>query len=52
MTPDTDSRDAATRTLEERVRHLPVVRDGRVIGRTSARDLLAVAAWPAPGGGT
>jgi CBS domain-containing protein len=48
-TPETDSQEAAAQMLDAGIRHLPVVRDGAVVGMVSARDLLIVAAWPAFG---
>jgi CBS domain-containing protein len=32
--------DAVSRMVERRIRHLPVIEDGRVIGVVSARDVL------------
>jgi signal-transduction protein with cAMP-binding, CBS, and nucleotidyltransferase domain len=40
------SDEAAVLMVENRVRHLPVVEQGSVIGMLSARDLLALEAWP------
>lgn len=40
-----DSADAARRMLEAGIRHLPITRDGEVIGMVSVRDLLALEAW-------
>ena len=37
-----DSRDVARRMLEAGIRHLPVDREGRMVGMVSMRDLLAV----------
>jgi signal-transduction protein with cAMP-binding, CBS, and nucleotidyltransferase domain len=31
------------------IRHLPVVEHGRLLGMVSARDLLALEAWPGRG---
>jgi CBS domain-containing protein len=45
--PDDDSLMVARRMIDLGVRHLPVVRDGEVIGIISARDLLAMEAWTA-----
>ena len=42
---DTDSATAARRMMSVGVRHLPVVRDGRLLGMISARDLLLLEAW-------
>lgn len=36
----------ARRMLDLGVRHMPVVKGGRVVGMLSASDLLAVVAWP------
>jgi CBS domain-containing protein len=53
---DEDSTDVGRRMLELGVRHLPVVRDGRVVGMVSMRDLLALETWlpgrPPANGGT
>jgi CBS domain-containing protein len=43
---DADSSEAAHHMLALGVRHLPVVDDGRIVGMISARDLLALEAWP------
>jgi CBS domain-containing protein len=40
VAPDDDVREAARRMLEQRVAHLPVVSDGRVVGMVSRRHLL------------
>ncbi|HZV49289.1 MAG TPA: CBS domain-containing protein [Candidatus Dormibacteraeota bacterium] len=47
--PSEDSAQVAERMLERGVRHLPVVEHGRLIGMVSARDLLALEAWPGRG---
>jgi CBS domain-containing protein len=39
---DEDAHEVARRMLDLGIRHLPVVRDGDVVGIISARDLLAV----------
>ncbi len=44
---DEDSEGVANRMLLLGIRHLPVVEERRVVGMISARDLLALAAWPA-----
>ena len=41
----TDSATVARSMMSLGVRHLPVVRDGRLIGMISARDLLLLEAW-------
>jgi CBS domain-containing protein len=46
--PDDDSTAVADRMLEAGIRHMPVVRDGQVIGIVSMRDLLAVEVWAGP----
>jgi CBS domain-containing protein len=38
--PDDAANEAASRMVERCIRHLPVMKDGRVIGVVSARDLL------------
>jgi CBS domain-containing protein len=43
--PEDDADGAARLMLELGVRHLPVVRDNRVIGMVSMRDLLALDTW-------
>ena len=45
---DDECADAALTMLEIGVRHLPVTRDGAVVGMVSARDLLVFTAWPEP----
>ena len=40
-----DSRDVARRMLEAGIRHLPVDREGRMVGMVSMRDLLALETW-------
>jgi len=47
VTPSDDSLEAAIRMIELGVRHLPVVEFGEPVGMVSARDLLALEAWPA-----
>ena len=42
VTPNTDVREVAAQMLETEVRHLPVERDGRLVGVISLRDLLPV----------
>jgi CBS domain-containing protein len=44
-TPEEESRDVAQRMLEEGIRHLPVEKDGHMIGMVSMRDLLALETW-------
>ncbi len=44
--PAEDSAVVAGRMVELGIRHLPVVRAGRVVGMVSASDLLALVAWP------
>ena len=44
--PDDDLRSAARRMLERRVKRMPVVEDGRVVGMISRHDLLAVLVRP------
>lgn len=44
-TADDDSKAVAHRMLEAEIRHMPVVRDGQVIGIVSMRDLLAIEVW-------
>lgn len=43
---DDDCSDAALTMLELGVRHLPVTRGDALVGMVSARDLLALSAWP------
>src|SRR5436853_3865081 len=43
--PGEDTTEVAKRMLDMGVRHLPVVKDGEIVGIVSARDLLAMAAW-------
>jgi len=40
-----DSREVARHMMSMGVRHLPVVRDGELVGVISARDLLLLEAW-------
>ena len=40
-----DSREVARSMMAMGVRHLPVVRDGELVGVISARDLLLLEAW-------
>lgn len=40
-----DTRDVADRMLREGFRHMPVTKDGQMIGMVSMRDLLAVETW-------
>ncbi|HZU18599.1 MAG TPA: CBS domain-containing protein [Candidatus Dormibacteraeota bacterium] len=47
--PSEDSATVAERMLELGIRHLPVVEHGRLMGMVSARDLLALEAWPSQG---
>lgn len=42
---DEDSWDVADRMLREGFRHMPVTKDGQMIGMVSMRDLLAVETW-------
>lgn len=44
--PDEDSLEVAERMASHRLRHLPVVERGRLIGMLSARDLLESEARP------
>jgi len=44
-TADDDSAELAHRMLAAGIRHMPVVRDGQLIGIVSMRDLLAVEVW-------
>ena len=39
-TPETSARDALSLMGKHRVRHLPVVRDGQILGLISVRDVL------------
>jgi len=39
-TPETDARDALSLMGSHRIRHLPVVRDGQILGLISVRDVL------------
>jgi CBS domain-containing protein len=39
---DDDAREVAHRMIDLGIRHLPVLREGEVVGIISARDLLAV----------
>jgi CBS domain-containing protein len=38
--------DAAVMMIKHRIRHLPVTREGSLVGFLSARDLLALRPWP------
>jgi CBS domain-containing protein len=40
-----DARDAARVMVEAGVRHLPIVRDGRLLGVMSMRDIVAELLW-------
>jgi CBS domain-containing protein len=40
-----DSREVAHRMLDANVRHLPVVKDGDLVGMVSMRDLLHLETW-------
>lgn len=40
VTPDTRTRECMALMSSKRIRHLPVVQDGRVIGMLSIRDLM------------
>lgn len=50
--PGEDTVCIARRMLDLGVRHMPVVKGGRVVGMLSASDLLAVVAWPGGGSAT
>ena len=52
LRPDSDLADAAHLMLELGIRHLPVVRGGRLVGVLSMRDLLGADAHPIHGHGT
>jgi CBS domain-containing protein len=43
--PDAESSTIARQMMTLGVRHLPVVREGRLVGMISARDLLLLEAW-------
>ena len=43
--PDADTSAVARQMMNLGVRHLPVVREGHLIGIVSARDLLLLEAW-------
>jgi CBS domain-containing protein len=43
--PDEDTLVVANRMLQAGIRHLPVDKDGRMIGMVSMRDLLALEVW-------
>jgi CBS domain-containing protein len=40
-----DTREVARRMLDLGVRHLPVLRDGELVGIVSMRDLVALEVW-------
>jgi CBS domain-containing protein len=40
-----DAREVAHRMLDANVRHLPVVKDGDLVGMVSMRDLLHLETW-------
>lgn len=42
---DDDTSDVMRRMLDLRIRRVPVVSDGRVIGTVSMRELLSLEAW-------
>jgi CBS domain-containing protein len=52
LQPDSELADAAHLMLELGIRHLPVVRSGRLVGVLSIRDLLDAEVHPAHGNGT
>jgi CBS domain-containing protein len=43
--PDAETSGVARQMMSLGVRHLPVVRDGKLVGMVSARDLLLLEAW-------
>ena len=40
VTPDTDVKDCMALMSQKRIRHLPVVQDGKVLGMLSIRDIM------------
>jgi CBS domain-containing protein len=42
---DEDTREVARRMLDAGIRHMPVGKEGRLVGMVSMRDLLALETW-------
>lgn len=40
VSPDTDTRDCMALMSQKRIRHLPVMQDGKVMGMISIRDIM------------